>query len=166
MSDKINAIFYLPYTKRESSSANIYTHTYIYINIYIHICIHIYVYVIGSFRKCARFVLGWNASERGVARQTAFVASESHSPYAVRVRAQIRNSLDRMNEFVAERKTSLGKDWHASCLRCEKCNKTLTPGGHAEHEGKPYCHNPCYSALYGPGGALNVRGKEMRNVTF
>nr|CAD7615385.1 unnamed protein product [Timema genevievae] len=54
--------------------------------------------------------------------------------------------------FIAERKTSLGKDWHSACLRCEKCNKTLTPGQHAEHEGKPYCHNPCYSALFGPGG--------------
>lgn len=54
--------------------------------------------------------------------------------------------------FSAERKTSLGKDWHGACLRCEKCNKTLVPGSHAEHEGKPYCHNPCYSALYGPGG--------------
>ncbi|CAG9841131.1 unnamed protein product [Diabrotica balteata] len=52
----------------------------------------------------------------------------------------------------AERKTSLGKDWHSACLRCEKCNKTLTPGNHAEHEGKPYCNNPCYSALFGPGG--------------
>ncbi|TGZ38112.1 Cysteine-rich protein 1 [Temnothorax longispinosus] len=55
----------------------------------------------------------------------------------------------------AERKTSLGKDWHGSCLRCEKCNKTLTPGGHAEHEGKPYCNHPCYSALFGPGGSRN-----------
>ncbi|GLG96767.1 Uncharacterized protein GBIM_03676 [Gryllus bimaculatus] len=54
-------------------------------------------------------------------------------------------------KIAAERKTSLGKDWHSACLRCEKCNKTLTPGSHAEHEGKPYCHNPCYSALYGPG---------------
>jgi len=52
----------------------------------------------------------------------------------------------------AERKTSLGKDWHSACLRCEKCNKTLTPGSHAEHEGKPYCNNPCYSTLFGPGG--------------
>lgn len=54
--------------------------------------------------------------------------------------------------IIAERKVSLGKDWHAGCLRCEKCNKTLTPGSHAEHEGKPYCNNPCYSALFGPGG--------------
>ncbi|XP_074035021.1 cysteine-rich protein 1 [Leptinotarsa decemlineata] len=54
--------------------------------------------------------------------------------------------------YFAERKTSLGKDWHSACLRCEKCNKTLTPGSHAEHDGKPYCHNPCYSALFGPGG--------------
>ena len=54
--------------------------------------------------------------------------------------------------ITAERKTSLGKDWHGACLRCEKCNKTLTPGSHAEHNGKPYCHQPCYSALFGPGG--------------
>ena len=52
----------------------------------------------------------------------------------------------------AERKTSLGRDWHGSCLRCEKCNKTLVPGQHSEHEDKPYCNNPCYSALFGPGG--------------
>jgi hypothetical protein len=34
--------------------------------------------------------------------------------------------------FIAERKTSLGKDWHRGCLRCAKCSKTLTPGSHAE----------------------------------
>ncbi|CAJ0940546.1 unnamed protein product [Ranitomeya imitator] len=32
----------------------------------------------------------------------------------------------------AEKVTSLGKDWHRPCLRCERCSKTLTPGGHAE----------------------------------
>jgi len=32
----------------------------------------------------------------------------------------------------AERKTSLGKDWHALCLKCVECNKVLTPGSHAE----------------------------------
>ncbi|KAM7403427.1 hypothetical protein PAMA_004063 [Pampus argenteus] len=52
----------------------------------------------------------------------------------------------------AERVTSLGKDWHRPCLKCEKCNKTLSPGSHAEHEGKPYCHNPCYGAMFGPKG--------------
>ncbi|KAI5732652.1 hypothetical protein M8J76_002798 [Diaphorina citri] len=54
--------------------------------------------------------------------------------------------------YFAERKTSLGKDWHGSCLRCENCNKTLVPGSHSEHDGKPYCNYPCYSALFGPGG--------------
>uniref|UniRef100_A0A8C3MH68 Uncharacterized protein n=1 Tax=Geospiza parvula TaxID=87175 RepID=A0A8C3MH68_GEOPR len=34
--------------------------------------------------------------------------------------------------YFAEKVTSLGKDWHRPCLRCEKCNKTLTSGGHAE----------------------------------
>ncbi|KAG7155776.1 Cysteine-rich protein 2-like [Homarus americanus] len=52
----------------------------------------------------------------------------------------------------AERKTSLGKDWHSFCLKCEKCNKTLTPGSHSEHQSKPYCTTPCYGALFGPGG--------------
>lgn len=35
----------------------------------------------------------------------------------------------------AERVTSLGKDWHRPCLKCEKCGKTLTSGGHAEVGG-------------------------------
>lgn len=54
--------------------------------------------------------------------------------------------------MAAEKVTSLGKDWHRPCLRCEKCNKTLTSGGHAEHDGKPYCNHPCYAALFGPKG--------------
>uniref|UniRef100_A0A452IID7 LIM zinc-binding domain-containing protein n=4 Tax=Archelosauria TaxID=1329799 RepID=A0A452IID7_9SAUR len=54
--------------------------------------------------------------------------------------------------YFAEKVTSLGKDWHRPCLKCEKCNKTLTSGGHAEHDGKPYCNQPCYSALFGPKG--------------
>lgn len=58
--------------------------------------------------------------------------------------------------ITAERKTSLGKDWHSACLRCEKCNKTLVPGGHAEHEGKPYCDKPCYSHLFGPKGDHHI----------
>uniref|UniRef100_A0A452VKA0 LIM zinc-binding domain-containing protein n=1 Tax=Ursus maritimus TaxID=29073 RepID=A0A452VKA0_URSMA len=52
----------------------------------------------------------------------------------------------------AERVTSLGKDWHRPCLKCEKCGKTLTSGGHAEHEGKPYCNHPCYASMFGPKG--------------
>uniref|UniRef100_A0A3Q2Q682 Cysteine-rich protein 1 n=1 Tax=Fundulus heteroclitus TaxID=8078 RepID=A0A3Q2Q682_FUNHE len=55
-------------------------------------------------------------------------------------------------EAKAERVSSLGKDWHRPCLKCEKCNKTLSAGSHAEHEGKPYCNNPCYAALFGPKG--------------
>uniref|UniRef100_A0A8C9A831 Cysteine-rich protein 1 n=1 Tax=Prolemur simus TaxID=1328070 RepID=A0A8C9A831_PROSS len=37
--------------------------------------------------------------------------------------------------YFAERVTSLGKDWHRPCLKCEKCGKTLTSGGHAEVSG-------------------------------
>ncbi|KAM6453955.1 cysteine-rich protein 1 [Liasis olivaceus] len=54
--------------------------------------------------------------------------------------------------YFAEKVTSLGKDWHRPCLKCEKCNKTLSAGGHAEHDGKPYCNHPCYAALFGPKG--------------
>uniref|UniRef100_A0A8C9SB55 Cysteine-rich protein 2 n=1 Tax=Scleropages formosus TaxID=113540 RepID=A0A8C9SB55_SCLFO len=57
----------------------------------------------------------------------------------------------------SEKVTSLGKDWHKFCLKCERCSKTLTAGGHAEHDGKPYCHKPCYAALYGPKG-VNIGG--------
>ncbi|VDM38700.1 unnamed protein product [Toxocara canis] len=55
--------------------------------------------------------------------------------------------------FVAERVQSLGKDWHRPCLRCanDKCNKTLAPGSHSEHEGQPYC-TQCYGAKFGPKG--------------
>ncbi|KTF92232.1 hypothetical protein cypCar_00011098 [Cyprinus carpio] len=69
--------------------------------------------------------------------------------------------------YFAERVSSLGKDWHRPCLKCEKCNKTLSPGSHAEHEGKPYCNNPCYSALFGPkelgSTTSSVPGAEKTN---
>uniref|UniRef100_A0A8D0TN58 Cysteine-rich protein 2 n=1 Tax=Sus scrofa TaxID=9823 RepID=A0A8D0TN58_PIG len=59
--------------------------------------------------------------------------------------------------YFAEKVSSLGKDWHRFCLRCEHCSKTLTPGGHAEHDGKPFCHKPCYATLFGPKG-VNIGG--------
>ncbi|XP_014677780.1 PREDICTED: uncharacterized protein LOC106817616 [Priapulus caudatus] len=52
--------------------------------------------------------------------------------------------------YFAERRTSLGFDWHPECLRCEECSKRLNPGQHAEHKGIPYCNMPCYSTLFGP----------------
>ncbi|TGZ56112.1 hypothetical protein CRM22_010196 [Opisthorchis felineus] len=54
--------------------------------------------------------------------------------------------------YFAERVTSLGKDWHRPCLKCERCKKTLAAGSHSEHEGKPYCTIPCYQTLFGPKG--------------
>jgi len=54
--------------------------------------------------------------------------------------------------YFAEKKTSMGKDWHGPCLKCERCNKTMVIGNHAVHEDKPYCHTPCYAALFGPKG--------------
>uniref|UniRef100_A0A8C1W8X4 LIM zinc-binding domain-containing protein n=1 Tax=Cyprinus carpio TaxID=7962 RepID=A0A8C1W8X4_CYPCA len=50
---------------------------------------------------------------------------------------------------------SLGKHWHRFCLKCERCSKILSPGGHAEHDGLPYCHKPCYGTLFGPKGMYN-----------
>lgn len=47
--------------------------------------------------------------------------------------------------------TSLGKDWHRPCLRCERCGKTLTPGGHAEVRGA--CTGTLRGARLGRGQA-------------
>ncbi|KJE93340.1 hypothetical protein CAOG_04145 [Capsaspora owczarzaki ATCC 30864] len=54
--------------------------------------------------------------------------------------------------YFAEKKTSLGKEWHGPCLKCVECKKTLTCGAHSEHDGKPYCTTPCHMKLFGPGG--------------
>jgi exoribonuclease II len=37
-----------------------------------------------------------------------------------------------LENYLAEKVQSLGKDWHRPCLKCEKCGKTLSSGGHAE----------------------------------
>ena len=37
-----------------------------------------------------------------------------------------------LKHCLAEKVQSLGKDWHRACLRCTKCKKTLSSGGHAE----------------------------------
>ncbi|KAK6324328.1 hypothetical protein J4Q44_G00036700 [Coregonus suidteri] len=42
-----------------------------------------------------------------------------------------------------EKKRSLGRDYHPLCLKCQQCQRQLTPGQHAEHDEKPYCTN-CY----------------------
>ncbi|EHB10867.1 Cysteine-rich protein 3 [Heterocephalus glaber] len=59
--------------------------------------------------------------------------------------------------YFAEKVSSLGKNWHRFCLKCERCHSVLSPGGHAEHNGRPYCHKPCYGALFGPRG-VNIGG--------
>ncbi|ELK00276.1 Cysteine-rich protein 3 [Pteropus alecto] len=60
-------------------------------------------------------------------------------------------------EMQPEKVSSLGKNWHRFCLKCEHCHSVLSPGGHAEHNGRPYCHKPCYGALFGPRG-VNIGG--------
>ena len=37
-----------------------------------------------------------------------------------------------LSYITAEKVSSLGKDWHRPCLRCDKCKKTLSSGSHAE----------------------------------
>lgn len=37
----------------------------------------------------------------------------------------------------AEKVSSLGKDWHKLCLKCDRCNKLLNAGGHAEVSHTP-----------------------------
>lgn len=54
----------------------------------------------------------------------------------------------------AEKVSSLGKNWHRFCLKCEHCHSVLSPGGHAEVRPswgtQPYvCHCP-------PGTSPNV----------
>ena len=40
--------------------------------------------------------------------------------------------MDVCDYVLAEKVTSLGKDWHRPCLKCQKCGKVLNSGGHAE----------------------------------
>uniref|UniRef100_A0A672F6X9 LIM zinc-binding domain-containing protein n=1 Tax=Salarias fasciatus TaxID=181472 RepID=A0A672F6X9_SALFA len=70
------------------------------------------------------------------------------------------------SKMPSEKVSSLGKDWHKFCLKCERCNKTLNPGGHAEHDGTPYCHKPCYAALFGPKGEVSSSASESLKATL
>ncbi|XP_007897221.1 cysteine-rich protein 2 [Callorhinchus milii] len=53
--------------------------------------------------------------------------------------------------YFAERKRSLGKDYHPLCLKCYRCKRQLNPGQHAEYDEKPYC-NRCYLQHFGQRG--------------
>ncbi|KAM9138216.1 cysteine-rich protein 1-like isoform 1-T1 [Pangshura tecta] len=55
--------------------------------------------------------------------------------------------------YFAERKRSLGKDYHPLCLKCYQCKRQLSPGQHAEYDDKPYC-NHCYLQHFGPRGTV------------
>lgn len=52
----------------------------------------------------------------------------------------------------------MGKDWHRPCLKCERCKKTLTPGGHAE------VSEALLPLLTYPSLSLSI--KENRTVTI
>ncbi|XP_036809818.1 cysteine-rich protein 2-like isoform X5 [Oncorhynchus mykiss] len=53
--------------------------------------------------------------------------------------------------YFGEKKRSLGRDYHPLCLKCQLCQRQLTPGQHAEHDEKPYCTN-CYMKTFGTRG--------------
>ncbi|XP_050799210.1 cysteine-rich protein 2-like isoform X1 [Gopherus flavomarginatus] len=43
--------------------------------------------------------------------------------------------------YFAERKRSLGKDYHPLCLKCYQCKRQLSPGQHAEEQdGQRFAH--------------------------
>ncbi|KAK7905156.1 hypothetical protein WMY93_017763 [Mugilogobius chulae] len=44
--------------------------------------------------------------------------------------------------YFAEKVTSLGKDWHRPCLKCEKCNKTLSSAHTQSMTANPTVTNP------------------------
>lgn len=54
--------------------------------------------------------------------------------------------------YMGEKKASLGNWYHPLCLKCKKCGRQLATGSHAERQGQPYCHKPCYAAEFGPKG--------------
>ncbi|XP_068127416.1 cysteine-rich protein 1-like isoform X2 [Hyperolius riggenbachi] len=68
--------------------------------------------------------------------------------------------------YFAERKRSLGKDYHPFCLKCFQCKRQLTAGQHAEYDNIPYC-NSCYLLRFGPRarGPASRRSIDSRAVT-
>lgn len=58
----------------------------------------------------------------------------SNFPSASRCLRRRRGCLTNasVSHALAEKVTSLGKDWHRPCLRCDRCSKTLAAGSHAE----------------------------------
>lgn len=54
----------------------------------------------------------------------------------------------------AEKVSSLGKNWHRFCLKCERCHNILSPGGHAEvrpgQGDSPLSHPYPYSPQFPP----------------
>uniref|UniRef100_A0A803JR60 Cysteine-rich protein 1 n=1 Tax=Xenopus tropicalis TaxID=8364 RepID=A0A803JR60_XENTR len=65
---------------------------------------------------------------------------------------------------IAERKRSLGKDYHPLCLKCFQCKRQLTAGQHAEYDDKPYC-NRCYLLHFGPRGARGSTSRASTHAT-
>eukprot|EP01120_Amphizonella_sp_Union-15-10_P010651 TRINITY_DN4318_c0_g1_i1.p1 TRINITY_DN4318_c0_g1~~TRINITY_DN4318_c0_g1_i1.p1 ORF type:complete len:109 (+),score=23.61 TRINITY_DN4318_c0_g1_i1:77-403(+) len=53
--------------------------------------------------------------------------------------------------YFAEQVLALNKPWHKQCLKCQKCNKTLSPGAFSDNNDKIYCKS-CYSSVIGLKG--------------
>ncbi|KAI9522990.1 hypothetical protein NQZ68_031849 [Dissostichus eleginoides] len=63
--------------------------------------------------------------------------------------------------YFGEKKRSLGRDYHPLCLKCQRCNRQLTPGQHAEYDEKPYCPH-CYLRMFGPRGNRKPGGRRRK----
>ena len=58
--------------------------------------------------------------------------------------------------FAAERRQSMGFDWHRECLKCQECGKVLNPGQHAE-----VSYNMALGALSKESGYSTRRGHSV-----
>uniref|UniRef100_A0A3P9MTP3 Cysteine-rich protein 1 n=2 Tax=Poecilia reticulata TaxID=8081 RepID=A0A3P9MTP3_POERE len=66
--------------------------------------------------------------------------------------------------YFGEKKRSLGRDYHPLCLKCQRCNRQLTAGQHAEYDEKPYCTH-CYMKIFGPRCTLSGNRGTRRKPT-
>jgi len=56
-----------------------------------------------------------------------------------------------LSVFFNEQVMAFEKPWHARCLKCAQCSKTLEPGNFSDRAGKVYCKH-CYGSVAGLKG--------------
>lgn len=53
--------------------------------------------------------------------------------------------------YFAEERRALGRKYHAACLKCMLCGKSLDSTNCSDHDGEIFC-NPCHRKQFGPKG--------------